>query len=59
MVFLDVVYNHFGPEGNYLGLLRPQFFTARHHTPWGNGINFDGREAVRFAISLSITRCIG
>jgi len=42
MVLLDVVYNHFGPEGNYLGLYAPQFFTDRHHTPWGNAINFDG-----------------
>jgi maltooligosyltrehalose trehalohydrolase len=42
MVFLDVVYNHFGPEGNYLHLYAPQFFTERHHTPWGQAINFDG-----------------
>ena len=42
MVLLDVVYNHFGPEGNYLGVYAPQFFTGRHHTPWGNAINFDG-----------------
>jgi maltooligosyltrehalose trehalohydrolase len=42
MVFLDVVYNHFGPEGNYLNLYAPQFFTDRHSTPWGNAINFDG-----------------
>jgi maltooligosyltrehalose trehalohydrolase len=42
MMFLDVVYNHFGPEGNYLGLYAPQFFTSRHKTPWGNAINFDG-----------------
>lgn len=42
MVFLDVVYNHFGPEGNYLSLYVPQFFTDRHHTPWGKAINFDG-----------------
>jgi malto-oligosyltrehalose trehalohydrolase len=42
MVFLDVVYNHFGPEGNYLHLYAPQFFTERHHTPWGAAINFDG-----------------
>lgn len=41
-VMLDVVYNHFGPEGNYLGLYAPQFFTERHHTPWGAAINFDG-----------------
>ena len=32
---LDVVYNHFGPEGNYLGHYAPSFFTERHHTPWG------------------------
>lgn len=42
MVFLDVVYNHFGPEGNYLHLYAPQFFTDRHRTPWGAAINFDG-----------------
>jgi maltooligosyltrehalose trehalohydrolase len=42
MVFLDVVYNHFGPEGNYLGLYAPDFFTQRHRTPWGQAINFDG-----------------
>ncbi len=41
MVLLDVVYNHFGPDGNYLHLYAPQFFTPRHHTPWGNAINFD------------------
>jgi maltooligosyltrehalose trehalohydrolase len=41
-VFLDVVYNHFGPEGNYLHAFAPQFFTDRHHTPWGDAINFAG-----------------
>lgn len=45
MVLLDVVYNHFGPEGNYLNSYAPQFFTERHHTPWGNGINFDGAQS--------------
>jgi malto-oligosyltrehalose trehalohydrolase len=45
MVLLDVVYNHFGPEGNYLGIYAPQFFTDRHQTPWGNGINFDGAQS--------------
>jgi maltooligosyltrehalose trehalohydrolase len=44
-VMLDVVYNHFGPEGNYLGLYSPQFFTERHHTPWGAAINFDGNSS--------------
>ena len=45
MVLLDVVYNHFGPEGNYLPLYAPQFFTDRHKTPWGKAINFDGAES--------------
>ena len=42
MVLLDVVYNHFGPDGNYLSLYAPQFFTERHKTPWGAAINYDG-----------------
>ena len=41
-VMLDVVYNHFGPEGNYLHQYAPGFFTDRHRTPWGSAINFDG-----------------
>lgn len=41
MVFVDVVYNHFGPEGNYLPLYAPQFF-ATEETGWGQRINFDG-----------------
>ncbi|HEX9111394.1 MAG TPA: malto-oligosyltrehalose trehalohydrolase, partial [Terriglobales bacterium] len=45
MVLLDVVYNHFGPEGNYLRSYAPQFFTDRHSTPWGDGINFDGLDS--------------
>jgi 1,4-alpha-glucan branching enzyme/maltooligosyltrehalose trehalohydrolase len=45
MVFLDVVYNHFGPEGNYLHLYAPQFFTERHLTPWGAAINYDGPQS--------------
>ena len=45
MVFLDVVYNHFGPEGNYLHVYANSFFTERHHTPWGAAINFDGPES--------------
>jgi malto-oligosyltrehalose trehalohydrolase len=40
-VLLDVVYNHFGPEGNYLPRIAPAFFTQRHQTPWGAAINFD------------------
>ncbi len=42
MVFLDVVYNHFGPEGNYLHAYAPTFFTKRYPTLWGPAINFDG-----------------
>jgi maltooligosyltrehalose trehalohydrolase len=42
MMFLDVVYNHFGPDGNYLRSYAPEFFTTRHHTPWGEAINYDG-----------------
>jgi maltooligosyltrehalose trehalohydrolase len=45
MVYLDVVYNHFGPEGNYLGAYAPQFFNSRHQTPWGDAINFDGERS--------------
>lgn len=40
-VFLDVVYNHFGPDGNYIPAYAP-LFTDHHKTPWGNGINYDG-----------------
>lgn len=45
MVFLDVVYNHFGPEGNYLHCYAPQFFHPDRHTPWGAAIAFDGPQA--------------
>jgi malto-oligosyltrehalose trehalohydrolase len=45
MIFLDVVYNHFGPKGNYLSLYAPQFFNERHRTPWGAAINFDGKDS--------------
>jgi maltooligosyltrehalose trehalohydrolase len=40
-VVLDVVYNHLGPEGNYLGEYGP-YFTDRYRTPWGEAMNFDG-----------------
>ncbi len=42
MVLLDVVYNHFGPEGNYLHAYCPEFFNPVQRTPWGAAINFDG-----------------
>lgn len=49
MIFLDVVYNHFGPSGNYLHAYAERFFTDKHATPWGKAINFDdsGRDIVR------------
>jgi malto-oligosyltrehalose trehalohydrolase len=40
MVYLDVVYNHFGPKGNYIGSYAPQFFRDDIHTPWGPAIDF-------------------
>jgi maltooligosyltrehalose trehalohydrolase len=43
-VILDVVYNHLGPEGNYLERFGP-YFTGRHRSPWGKGINFDGPQS--------------
>ena len=42
MVFVDVVYNHFGPDGNYLPRYAPQFLSSTHESPWGRAINFDG-----------------
>ena len=50
MVLLDVVYNHFGPKGNFLSRYAPQFFTERHHTPWGAAIDFSRREVRDFFI---------
>jgi malto-oligosyltrehalose trehalohydrolase len=44
MVLLDVVYNHFGPEGNYLSLYAPAFFSTRR-TPWGAGNSYDGPDS--------------
>ena len=43
-VILDVVYNHLGPEGNYLGDFGP-YFTDRYRTPWGTAINYDGPDS--------------
>ena len=41
-VILDVVYNHLGPEGNYLRQFAEEYFSERHHTEWGEALNFDG-----------------
>ena len=43
-VFLDVIYNHLGPDGAYVAAFQPMF-TAAHHTPWGQAINLDGEHA--------------
>jgi maltooligosyltrehalose trehalohydrolase len=53
MVFLDVVYNHFGPEGNYLHRYAPTFF-ARAHTPWGHAIDYRVPEVRAFAIGNAL-----
>ena len=45
MVLLDVVYNHFGPVGNFLPAYAPLFFTDSHKTPWGAAINYDGEQS--------------
>ncbi|BAV07650.1 malto-oligosyltrehalose trehalohydrolase [Filimonas lacunae] len=39
-VFLDIIYNHLGPEGNYLAAFGP-YFSGKYHTPWGDALNFD------------------
>ena len=55
-VVLDVVYNHLGPEGNYLGDFGP-YFTDRYRTPWGTSLNFDGPhsdEVRRFFIESAL-----
>jgi maltooligosyltrehalose trehalohydrolase len=44
-VILDVVYNHFGPDGNYLKEFSPAYFTDRYENEWGEAINFDGDDS--------------
>ncbi len=53
-VLLDVVYNHFGPSGNYLHAYAPQFFTDRWQTPWGAAIDFSHAEVRRFFIDNAL-----
>jgi maltooligosyltrehalose trehalohydrolase len=56
VVVLDVVYNHLGPEGNYLAEFGP-YFTDEYHTPWGQAINFDGPdsdEVVRYFVENAL-----
>jgi malto-oligosyltrehalose trehalohydrolase len=57
MVILDVVYNHFGPEGNYIAKCFPQIFSESHKTAWGSGLNFDGpysREVREFIVQNAV-----
>lgn len=54
MVFLDVVYNHFGPDGNYLHLYAPAFFDPARETPWGAAIAFDRPPVRRFFIENAL-----
>lgn len=44
-VILDVVYNHVGPDGNWLPSYAKEYFSERHHTDWGDSLNFDGERA--------------
>jgi malto-oligosyltrehalose trehalohydrolase len=54
MVFLDVVYNHFGPEGNYLGRYAPAVFTTDRQTPWGPAIDYRVPHVRAFAIDNAL-----
>jgi maltooligosyltrehalose trehalohydrolase len=54
MVFLDVVYNHFGPDGNYLHAYVEEFFDSNRHTPWGAAIAFEKDAIRRFFIENSL-----
>ncbi|SDG30481.1 malto-oligosyltrehalose trehalohydrolase [Phytopseudomonas seleniipraecipitans] len=54
MVFIDVVYNHFGPDGNYLGQYASAFFREDVHTPWGAAIDFRRREVRDFFIDNAL-----
>ena len=54
MVFLDVVYNHFGPDGNYLHAYAEAFFDEGTHTPWGAAIAFKRREVCDFFIQNAL-----
>lgn len=53
-VLIDVVYNHFGPDGNYLSRYAAPVFTSKHHTPWGDAIDFEKREVREFFIQNAL-----
>lgn len=54
MIFLDVVYNHFGPDGNYLHLYAPQMFRDDLVTPWGPALDFRRNEVRRFFVENAL-----
>ena len=54
MMFLDVVYNHFGPDGNYLAAYAPEFFHPENHTPWGAAIAYEKRPVRDFFIENAL-----
>ena len=53
-VFLDVVYNHFGPDGNYLGAYAPDFFHPERHTPWGAAIAYEKKPVRDFFVENAL-----
>ncbi|MBF9034304.1 malto-oligosyltrehalose trehalohydrolase [Rhodobacterales bacterium HKCCE2091] len=55
--FLDVVYNHFGPEGLHLHRIAPGFFDPARHTPWGAGIDYTRPEVRAFFLQNAVTWC--
>ncbi|HEY8503826.1 MAG TPA: malto-oligosyltrehalose trehalohydrolase [Gemmataceae bacterium] len=60
-VLLDVVYNHFGPDGNYTGVYSPYYVSKTHTNPWGASLNFDGphAEMVRFTFIENALHWLG
>jgi maltooligosyltrehalose trehalohydrolase len=54
MVFVDVVYNHFGPEGNYIGQYASKFFRSDVKTPWGNAIDFRRPQVQQYYIENAL-----
>ena len=53
-VILDVVYNHFGPDGNYLRDFSPDYFTDRYHTPWGEALNYSCARMREFVLNNAL-----
>jgi maltooligosyltrehalose trehalohydrolase len=51
--FLDVVYNHLGPEGNYLGEFAP-YFTSKHNTPWGDALDYSLPQVRRYFVENAL-----